>query len=325
MTSTATATTTTTNIVTTNTLTTNTLTTNKLTTMSTKRVNVLIYAGNGTTTASVKHATWSLRRLLGPNYAVLTVTGEQILHEPWQASCALLVIPGGADLGYARTLNGAGNRRIKQYVQLGGKYLGLCAGGYYGSARCEWEVGKKGMEVVGERELAFFPGICRGLAFGGFEYRSEAGTRAAGLRVEREGLAVGGGAVPERLRAYYNGGGVFVDADEFKERGVEVVARYTDELDVEGGDAAIVYCKVGEGGVLLSGPHPEYVPHSQLLHIPNHYTSQPLHITTTTYHNHLHPADSPAPTSTATTPPPHPPTAPSSTPSSTTKSSASTS
>jgi glutamine amidotransferase-like uncharacterized protein len=58
---------------------------------------------------------------------------------------------------------------------------------------------------------------------------------------------------------YYNGGGVFVDAESFKDRGVEVVARYTDKLAVEGGDAAMVYCKIGEGGALLSGPHPEYV------------------------------------------------------------------
>jgi biotin--protein ligase len=115
------------------------------------------------------------------------------------------------------------------------------------------------MEVVGDRELAFFPGICRGLAFSGFEYQSEAGTKAAALQVVKETLASGGGAVPERLRVYYNGGGVFADADTFKDRGVEVVARYTDKLDVDGGDAALVYCKVGEGGALLSGPHPEYV------------------------------------------------------------------
>jgi biotin--protein ligase len=98
------------------------------------------------------------------------------------------------------------------------------------------------------------------LVFGGFEYQSEKGTRAAALEVVREALATGSGAVPERLRVYYNGGGVFVDAESFKDRGVEVVARYTDKLAVEGGDAAMVYCKVGEGGALLSGPHPEYVP-----------------------------------------------------------------
>lgn len=226
--------------------------------MSGKRVNVLIYAGNGTTVESVRHATWSFRRLLGPNYAVITITGDQILKEPWMASCAMLVMPGGADLGYSRTLNGAGNRLIKQYVQMGGKYLGLCAGGYYGSARCEFEIGKQGMEVVGDRELAFFPGTCRGLAFPGFQYHSEAGTRAAQLKVHQDNFSM---PVPQGLRAYYNGGGVFVDAETYAGKGIEVLASYTEILAVDAGvsPAAVVYCKVGEGGAILTGPHPECV------------------------------------------------------------------
>jgi len=229
--------------------------------MPAKRVNVLVYAGAGTTTPSVSHATWSLRRLLGPHYAIVTVTADQILKEPWQASCALLVMPGGADMGYCRTLNGEGNRRIKQYVQTGGCYLGLCAGGYYGCGRCEWEVGKKGMEVVGDRELAFFPGTCRGLAFPGFVYHEEKGTRAAKLIVNGDALQNGKHDLPEHVRTYYNGGGVFVDAEKYADKGVEVLAQYAEKLAVDGGEAkaAVVYCKIGDGAAILTGPHPEYV------------------------------------------------------------------
>ena len=208
---------------------------------------------------SVRHCVWSLRRLLSPNYAVIPISGEAVLKEPWQSSCALLVMPGGADMGYCRTLNGEGNRRISQYVNRGGAYLGLCAGGYYGCARCEFEVGKPGMEVTGDRELAFFPGTCRGLAFPGFKYHTETGSRATEIKVNREFLLTAGGAVPEVFRTYYNGGGVFVDASKFKDRGVEVLASYTDKLAVDAGEgsAAIVYCKVGDGGAVLTSPHPE--------------------------------------------------------------------
>lgn len=158
-------------------------------------------------------------------------------------------------------LNGAGNRRITDFVRRGGAYIGFCAGGYYGAARCEFEVGhpERGMEVVGSRELAFFPGTCRGGAFKGFRYASESGARAVRLGVRKD--AFGGlEEALENFRSYYNGGGVFVDAATMTEQGVEVLASYDEELDVEGGEgnAALVYCKVGAGGVILTGPHPEF-------------------------------------------------------------------
>ncbi|KIV89684.1 biotin-[acetyl-CoA-carboxylase] ligase, variant 2 [Exophiala mesophila] len=226
--------------------------------MSTKRMNILVYSGLGSTVESVRHCLFTLRRLLSPNYAVIPVTGDMLLKEPWTASCAALVFPGGADQGYCSTLNGEGNRRIRQYVAGGGRYIGFCAGGYYGSARCEFEVGNKLLEVVGDRELAFFPGIDRGCAFPGFVYHSEKGARAVDLQVNKSALSAG--TVPNVFKSYYNGGGVFVDAFKYKDKGVEVLASYSDPLAVDSGEgsAAVVYCKVGEGAALLTGPHPEF-------------------------------------------------------------------
>jgi biotin--protein ligase len=250
--------------------------------LTAKRLNVLVYSGalnysahqlsrlltdsgtigTGTTVDSVRHCVYTLRRLLASHYAVTPVTGDMLLNEPWTATCALLVIPGGADLGYGRTLNGAGNRRIIQFVRRGGRYLGLCAGGYYGCKKCEFEVGDKTMEVIGERELAFYPGTCRGGAFPGFVYHSENGARAAGLDVSKEALGVD--TAPTHFRSYYNGGGVFVDAPKFKDQGVEVLANYSEKLNVDPGEgaAAVVYCKVGDGAAILTGPHPEYATRS---------------------------------------------------------------
>jgi biotin--protein ligase len=184
---------------------------------------------------------------------VTTISSDAILNEPWPSTCALLVIPGGADLGYCNVLNGAGNSRITRYIQSGGSYLGLCAGGYYGSSRCEFEVGNKILEVIGDRELRLFPGICRGGAFRGFVYHSEEGARAA--TVELAGNHPGFSS--NKFKLYCNGGGVFVDADKFSDRNVQVVARYTDELSVKGGNAAVVYIKIGQGQAILTGPHPE--------------------------------------------------------------------
>ncbi|KAG5981951.1 hypothetical protein E4U55_002485, partial [Claviceps digitariae] len=228
--------------------------------MAPTRLNVLVYTGTGTTSESVRQCIDSLRRLLSPNYAVIPISESVLLKEPWAPTCALLVIPGGADLGYCRVLNGEGNRRISEFVRRGGAYLGFCAGAYYGSNRCEFEVGNPPLEVVGSRELAFFPGTCRGGAFRGFEYHSEKGARAAVLCVNRDAFEEQD--LAETFASYYNGGGVFVDAAVVTGHKVDVLASYQDDLDVDGGHgkAALVLCHVGEGMAMLSGSHPEFAP-----------------------------------------------------------------
>ncbi|KAK3682359.1 biotin-protein ligase [Podospora appendiculata] len=227
--------------------------------MASRKLNVLVYTGTGSTIESVRHCIYSLRRLLSPNYAVIPIAESALLKEPWAPTCALLVIPGGADLGYCRVLNGAGNRTIAQFVRRGGAYLGFCAGGYYGSQRCEFEIGNRELEVAGSRELAFFPGTCRGGAFKGFAYHSERGAKAATISVKKAAFS-GVGMLPDEFRCYYNGGGVFVDADKMASEGVEVLAEYADDLDVESGSikAAVVYRKIGDGGAIVTGPHPEF-------------------------------------------------------------------
>lgn len=224
-----------------------------------QKIFIAFFIGTGTTGESVRHCIFSLRRLLSPNYAVIPITESILLKEPWSATCALLVIPGGGDLGYCRVLNGDGNRRISDFVRRGGSYLGLCAGGYYGSKRCEFEVGNKEMEVIGSRELGFFPGTCRGGAFKGFQYKSESGARAVTIKLSQEAFK---DKMPSEVTNYFNGGGVYVDAGarNMKDRKIHVLATYKDELDVDAGEegAAVVLCEIGDGKVILSGTHPEY-------------------------------------------------------------------
>ena len=107
---------------------------------------------------------------------------------------------------------------------------------------------------MGGRELGFFPGTCRGAAFEGFVYDKEVGAKAAGLEITSrlEGVKEG-----EAVKCYCNGGGIFVGAEEMEGKGVEVLARFTDKVKVEGGNVAAVYCKVGSGAAILTGVHPE--------------------------------------------------------------------
>ncbi|KAI9719688.1 MAG: biotin holocarboxylase synthetase [Chrysothrix sp. TS-e1954] len=146
-----------------------------------------------------------------------------------------------------------------QYVKTGGSYLGLCAGGYYGSARCEFEVGKGNMEVTGNRQLQFFPGSCVGSVTQPFKYDSEATSRAMLLQVNQEEEEVSRGKrMP--FKAYVNGGGFFWDADNLFDKGIRVLATYADDRLVasHGRLAAVVHCQVRDGQAILTGPHIEY-------------------------------------------------------------------
>ena len=75
----------------------------------------------------------------------------------WQKTTALLIIGGGYDLGYINALKSEGTAMIRKYVEDGGSYLGICAGGYFGCNYIEFDKGGP-LEVCGKRELGFYSG-----------------------------------------------------------------------------------------------------------------------------------------------------------------------
>jgi biotin--protein ligase len=209
-------------------------------------MNILVYDDQGASPNSVKHTVATLKQLLGHAYDILQVNATVLQSQPWEVNCAMLVMPGGRDLPYCHALNGESNQRIKAYVSQGGRYLGLCAGAYYGSAEIEFEK-DKAMDICEPRELGFFPGLSRGTAFPGFVYNSESGARSVTVKVyQLNGL-------PKEVKMYYNGGGYFVDPEKYDN--VTVLCRFKERQDEE---AAAVHCKIGKGHALLIATHPEY-------------------------------------------------------------------
>lgn len=171
-------------------------------------------------------------------------------------------MPGGADLPYCAHLNGHGNALIREYVEAGGSYLGLCAGAYYACARVEFEVGTR-LEVQGDRELCFFPGIAKGSAYKGFEYESERGAVAAPVRFRRWRTQGQGDREWHTCRDYVNGGPLFysksgsvVGINTRLAQGTEVLATYPEH----GHAAAALAVRVGLGMVALCSSHPELAP-----------------------------------------------------------------
>lgn len=205
---------------------------------------ILIYRDEGAHPLCVRALFRALRQEnIDKHYAISYVDCKDLHGKEWQYKTRLLIFPGGRDIPYDRALKGSANQHIRQFVLQGGSYLGICAGGYYGCAKVEFEKGNP-LEVIEDRELQFFPGIAQGPAYGPGEfcYQSEKGARIALLDLPSGKSA-----------AYYNGGCVFLDAKTYSH--VQVLACYRDIIDQP---AAIIQCYVGRGRAILCGVHPEY-------------------------------------------------------------------
>ena len=118
---------------------------------------------------------------------VETTTAEEIISTNLSDHCSLLIMPGGRDLPYVKKLQGRGNKNISDFVRNGGSYLGICAGAYYGCSLVQFAQGDPILEVIGPRELAFFPGVSEGPVFPGFDYASNAGAKAADIQLTQAG------------------------------------------------------------------------------------------------------------------------------------------
>src|SRR4051794_40643758 len=98
----------------------------------------------------------ALLAALATRFRVRRIYASEILaSDAWHASTELLAFPGGADLPYARLLDGAGTASMLRYVEAGGAFLGVCAGAYYVSRRIAFD-GQSPDAITGQRELALF-------------------------------------------------------------------------------------------------------------------------------------------------------------------------
>jgi len=222
-------------------------------------VNILIYAGPGVGPKSLANTVSMLRSLVADFYVIQTVGPDTIISRDWLEDTALLVMPGGADLPYMEKLGGVGNQNIRDYVQNGGKYLGICAGAYYAADSIEFAKGDPRLEVVAARELKLYPGLMQGPTYAGFDYvtpQNIAGMRAATISWQ----AGSPFASNQEFVVYYNGGGHFVAADEYQQ--VTTLAHYNPEAQSQAAPAAIVECKYGMGTAILSGLHFEWAAES---------------------------------------------------------------
>ena len=145
---------------------------------------------------------------------------------------AALIMPGGADLYYCEKLNGQGNRLIRNYVESGGRYLGICAGAYYAAKALDWHDG----EIAGPRELALIDTIATGPILDFVDYDAS--------WYEAVDLAWQG----QTFKTLYGAGPRFTQL-----QGADIIATYA-TLDHA---PAVIGHAIGRGYAVLSSPHIE--------------------------------------------------------------------
>ncbi len=207
----------------------------------TKPRSIYIYNDEGVSSNALLHATHTFKAILPASFSIKTIDAKGVIKNDWSRDAVLFIMPGGADLPYAKKLNGAGNHQIKNYVQNGGSYLGLCAGAYYAASEIAFDENGP-LEVMGKRELGFFEGKAIGPILAQYDYNSESSARAAKININLNRL--------KDATVYYNGGGYFENAD--KANNTTVIGYYLNQKP------AIVSVKYAKGQVVLSGVHVEY-------------------------------------------------------------------
>ncbi|WP_201457017.1 BPL-N domain-containing protein [Chlamydia sp. 17-3921] len=210
---------------------------------------ILVYSGQGVSPYYLRHTIRFLKEMLNfleIEREVRRVDGQFILYDPiWEETASLLVFPGGADIPYHKLLHGLGTARIAEFVLEGGKYLGICAGAYFGAKELYFE-NPNGCILSAGRDLGFFPGLAKGPAYGNiFSYTSPIGVRASKQIFSEFGEGY----------ALFNGGCFFEVAETFSDVCIE--ARYA---DLPNQPASIISRRIGQGFAVLSGPHIEYLP-----------------------------------------------------------------
>lgn len=201
----------------------------------------LLYADTGAGEFSLLAA----RRYFARFGRVETVLADDIRRGSCLKDAYALIMPGGADTPYCRKLDGQGNENIRAFVQVGGLYIGICAGAYYACRAIEYHKGRFD-EICADRALNLYNAVAIGSLPEIAPYYDDTLTTAAVTPLSGQDDA--------SYAAYYFGGCTFQPDDQ---EDAHILARYAALPETP---PAIILKSFGKGRALLSGVHFEVMP-----------------------------------------------------------------
>ncbi len=181
---------------------------------------ILLFDGTGTSPGDVA----ALKTILNNNHLLYSTANSSRLNtmgEPQIRQYRLLIVPGGNFIHIGNSLDSNTTANIRNAIQNGLNYLGICAGGFFAG-----NSGYNGLNLASGVRFGFYSAEDRG--------------------IRKTAVAIAGAGAPT-LDQYWE------DGPQFTGWGA-VVGKYPD------GTPAIVEGTFGTGWVILTGVHPEAPP-----------------------------------------------------------------
>jgi biotin--protein ligase len=227
---------------------------------------IALYADKGTWSPGVQHFHEFLQ-VHGYEYDLLSA--EDILNGRLTAAAySTLIMPGGQSWEYLRLLGKQGGATIKKFVEDGGGYFGICAGGFYATSRREGPYPtKEGQKPRAETAVYDYGiGLIEGVAVDGANISQLKSEFRNGMRpIEMlDRTPDGRDAVAGRIHALMlEGSGWRIEDSVMQKQKVEVLARFP-----QSHLPAVIAFEAGKGRVVLSGPHLEIEEQNYFMGIP---------------------------------------------------------
>ncbi|MBF0343667.1 MAG: hypothetical protein HQL06_05475 [Nitrospirae bacterium] len=171
----------------------------------------------------------------------------------------MIIFGGGWAGGYNTYVGFSGFENIRNFVNNGGAYFGICAGAYFATKVVMWKEDYPSVINYYQYPLGLFEGIGLGALVHIMGWNTPTGcspeTIAKGAAMTT--INVDNSVLPnvnKSLSILYFGGPFFIP---FPGQTFTTVATYQSVGAPSDGYAAMVMFKYGNGKVFLSGPHPE--------------------------------------------------------------------
>lgn len=207
------------------------------------RVRIAVYDAGGTGRLSARKLELVLERI---NDCMICRIGPHDIRSGALSQFDLVVFPGGSGSRQAAALEKDGRKKVHQFIEGGGGYLGVCAGSYLAARNYDWS-----LKIIDGRTVDTQKGHWR---------RGEGMVK---MELTEKGRLILGD-YPKVVEVRYANGPIFAPAEDEALEDFVPLAYFRTELARNGARAgamvdtpAILSGHLGKGRVLCISPHPE--------------------------------------------------------------------